>query len=622
MSGRSHTFMVLGAARRSVAVVILMILLATVACYDAPGTVAFAHDTSFGFIRAVPAGGASPFTSAGPQPPVVYGGGPLMLSTKLYLIFWGAAGAFPSGYTMPIIQFAKDLQTDESLTTDEFSVVEQYTDGTGAHITSNVTYDGDVFDTTSYPALDTSEGCTTALEPCVTDDQIQAEILNQIKLKNWPTDLASAPQAEYLMYTPEDVTSCDGIGDCSAVGNDQFCSYHGQITGITPGNRVATYANLPYLSDCDSGQAPTGVGGNVNADGTLDSEIHELVESATDPAGNAYLDSAGNEIADKCTYPVVSSQQDTYGAPLGGSLTASTAFNQLIGGHAYYTQQIWSNAPTKTPPSTAPAGCVQRTGPSPSFTGPATAQTGRAISFDASGSYDIDEPITRYAWDFGDGSPIDTTSGMNASHVYTKAGTYHVSLTVTDSSGSTNASTQTQVIVISGPPMPAVTHLSTSEGPTAGGTKLTITGLDLEGVSHVDFGSKSALAFSDISATKVSATAPPGTGTVDLTVKGPGGTSTAVNADHFTYLAKPDVTKVFPARGPAAGGTKVTISGSGFLHATRVSFGSKAVSKFAVRSNASIAVSSPAGSGTVDIVVTTPGGVSTKVSRDKFKFVS
>jgi len=456
------------------AVVVLAITLAFLTSGSAQGRVVFLHGRAYGITPAPRARGASggrlvpgiqrisPLTFGGPQPPVTYGGGSLMISSKLYLIFWGPEGSFPSSYTEPIIQYARDLQTDESLTTDEFSVAEQYTNGEGAHISGKVTFGGDVFDKAAYPSLEESEGCTRALAPCVTDKQIQAEIVNQIKANGWPTDPASAPEAQYLIYTPKGTATCMGIGECSP---KEYCAYHGQITGISPGGKVATYSNLPYVQECDSEQAPSGVGGNADADGTLDSEIHELVESATDPSeSTGYTDSKGYEVADKCVETEAGplSPPETYGTPLGGSLSEFTAFNQLIGGHSYYTQQIWSDAPTKTPASTEAAGCVARIGPTPSFTAPASGQTGHLVSFDGTGSYDISEPITGYAWTYGDGTPIDTSSGASTSHFYSKAGTYQVTLTVTDGSGSTNASTQTLPITISGPTVTAPTALITS----------------------------------------------------------------------------------------------------------------------------------------------------------------
>jgi|GEM_PF-746722 len=57
------------------------------------------------------------------------------------------------------------------------------------------------------------------------------------------------------------------------------------------------------------------------------------------------------------------------------------------------------------------------------------------LNFDASHSTDVDGTITRYAWDFDDNT---TTTGMTATHRYTQAGVYHVTLTVTDNGNLTN----------------------------------------------------------------------------------------------------------------------------------------------------------------------------------------
>lgn len=68
-------------------------------------------------------------------------------------------------------------------------------------------------------------------------------------------------------------------------------------------------------------------------------------------------------------------------------------------------------------------------------------------SFDASGSEDTDGSIVSYAWDFGDG---EAGSGVSAAHTYASAGTYVVTLTVTDDDG---ASTQVaQDVTVTDPP--------------------------------------------------------------------------------------------------------------------------------------------------------------------------
>ena len=61
--------------------------------------------------------------------------------------------------------------------------------------------------------------------------------------------------------------------------------------------------------------------------------------------------------------------------------------------------------------------------------------TNLVASFDGSASTDSDGTITGYAWTFGDNA---TGSGVKTTHTYASAGTYTVSLKVTDNAGGTN----------------------------------------------------------------------------------------------------------------------------------------------------------------------------------------
>jgi PKD repeat protein len=79
---------------------------------------------------------------------------------------------------------------------------------------------------------------------------------------------------------------------------------------------------------------------------------------------------------------------------------------------------------------------------------------GLSASFDGTDSQDPDGRIASYAWDFGDGG---SDTGATSSHLYTTPGTYHVTLTVTDDQGATNAITHDVT----------VTGLSTNQSPTA-----------------------------------------------------------------------------------------------------------------------------------------------------------
>ncbi|MGZ4756603.1 MAG: PKD domain-containing protein [Acidimicrobiia bacterium] len=82
--------------------------------------------------------------------------------------------------------------------------------------------------------------------------------------------------------------------------------------------------------------------------------------------------------------------------------------------------------------------------PTASFT---TSVQNLTASFNAGGSSDPDGQITSYAWNFGDGAQ---GTGVAPQHTYAAAGTYTVTLQVTDNQGATN-STSAQV---SAPPSP------------------------------------------------------------------------------------------------------------------------------------------------------------------------
>jgi PKD repeat protein len=82
--------------------------------------------------------------------------------------------------------------------------------------------------------------------------------------------------------------------------------------------------------------------------------------------------------------------------------------------------------------------------PQPSFfASPSSAAENDVVFFDASASRD-DGQIASYAWNFGDG---DTGSGRQRSHSYELAGTYQVTLTVTDDRGLSASTAPTPFVV-------------------------------------------------------------------------------------------------------------------------------------------------------------------------------
>lgn len=133
-------------------------------------------------------------------------------------------------------------------------------------------------------------------------------------------------------------------------------------------------------------------------------------------------------------------------------------------------------------PGISPAVCT--TNPVPSFrASPSPAPPGTAVAFDASGSI---EPkpgatLTRYEWDFGDGTPAQTTTSPTVTHTYAARGQVTVRLSVTDSANETGTTTlpltvtRPPTVSLSATPNPAqalvpVALSATASDPDPGGS--------------------------------------------------------------------------------------------------------------------------------------------------------
>lgn len=139
----------------------------------------------------------------------------------------------------------------------------------------------------------------------------------------------------------------------------------------------------------------------------------------------------------------------------------------------------------------------------------------------------------------------------------------------------------------------AVAALVPNAGPPAGGTVVMIHGAGLANPTSVSFGGTPATSFTSVTPDSVRAVAPAGTGTVDVTVTTPVGTSEVTPGDQFTYTNGPIVTDVQPRTGPPAGGATVAISGLQLTGATGVSFGGTPAKSFTVNSDTSITAVAP-----------------------------
>ncbi|MGW7008845.1 IPT/TIG domain-containing protein [Streptomyces sp. NPDC054933] len=148
-----------------------------------------------------------------------------------------------------------------------------------------------------------------------------------------------------------------------------------------------------------------------------------------------------------------------------------------------------------------------------------------------------------------------------------------------------------------------------NSGPAAGGTLVTLTGLGLNSATQVLFGSSPAtIVGGDFLGFTLQVIAPPGTGTLPVTVTTPSGTS---NSALYTYTGPPPppptAVSIVPTSGPTAGGTLFMITGTN-LTGGSVTFGGTPAIVLATSATQIFGLNPAHAAGNVAVVVTTPSG--------------
>lgn len=165
---------------------------------------------------------------------------------------------------------------------------------------------------------------------------------------------------------------------------------------------------------------------------------------------------------------------------------------------------------------------------------------------------------------------------------------------------------------------PVITDVDPDTGSTSGGTAVTITGRNFTSPASVTFDGIAATSIAVTSSTTITAVTPAhAAGLVTVAVSTGSGTDSEPYAFTYTTTASPTVTSLSPTSGNA--GTSVTIKGTNFSGATKVTFGGVSAT-FSVTANNTIVATVPAGTplGTVDVRVTTPAGTSPNTAADDF----
>ncbi|WP_329538720.1 IPT/TIG domain-containing protein [Streptomyces sp. NBC_01358] len=154
---------------------------------------------------------------------------------------------------------------------------------------------------------------------------------------------------------------------------------------------------------------------------------------------------------------------------------------------------------------------------------------------------------------------------------------------------------------------PVLTSVAPNTGPAAGTNSVALNGSQFTGAIAVMFGSAAALSFTVNTPSTITAAVPPGTGTVNVTVRTPAGLS---NTIPYTYAPTPALSTIAPSQGPTSGGTSVVLTGTGLTGTTAVTFGSTPATSYTVNSATQITAVTPAGTSVVAVTATTVGGTS------------
>jgi len=572
---------------------------------------------------------------------LVYGGGPVLHTTDPYLVFWDPSSAISATSRHVMTQYFTDAAQDSSNPSDVYAyrILSQYTDSGGSSAQGQTFSAGAqvINDAQAYPSVDTGT-CTSSEQSgyahCITDNQIHTEVTRLINADHLPTGTGTNAPI-YFVVTPENVNVCiNGGQGCSS---DTFCAYHSSYPG--PSSSTVIYASIPFTlgADCqDAGPVypPTQEPNGDVADVITDNMSHENAESVTDPLGNAWLTTNGEEVADQCEAYGPNDPNDPSGDPtsmdaympeLGGSQPDGTLYDQLINGDPYFTQTLWSNSTNN---------CEATAMISPAFTAPASIAAEASARFDPTASSSTDG-YSSTTWNWGDGSANTVTAGAPAAtnHTFSTAGTYTVTLRLVDAGG--RSAQVSHTVTVGSPPTVAF-----SESPTVAETGAPIAfsgsasdpnqGQSITGYSW-NFGDGSP---AGTGAALSHAYAAPGTYPVTLTTTGSEGFTASV-VHTVTVVAVPVALPALSTAPPVAG-SPVSFNGgfsTGGISAWAWNFGDGATGSGATPQHTyakpgtytvTLTVTDPAGftaSQSLPVTVVAPGkitGVSVKRIRGRY----
>ncbi|MCW3014125.1 MAG: Bacterial Ig-like domain protein [Solirubrobacterales bacterium] len=294
-------------------------------------------------------------------------------------------------------------------------------------------YGFDTFDSYGYPGGLSLAPISDVAAVQITADSTTPSVGSQDCFTAAVTDQGEQPVAGVRVdFDAAGSNNASGFAVADDQGQARFC-YTGDhagpddvtaAIGTVDDTTTVTWAEgngAPHAAFTDTPQAPVS-GDPVAFDGTPSSDDHGI---------ESYVWDFGDGTTGTGSMP-----EHTYTKP--GTYAVKLTVTDAAG----LTDTVTHEVTVANQPPTARFGAT-----------PDAPHAGTLVAFDGSASSDPDGEITKYEWDFGDGT---TGTGPKPEHTYTKPGTYEVTETVTDDTGTTGTVTHT-VTVANQPPTAAFT---------------------------------------------------------------------------------------------------------------------------------------------------------------------
>lgn len=236
-----------------------------------------------------------------------YHGGPVMLGPHhVYFIWYGNWSANNATTILP--KFITNLNN-----TAYFNINSTYSDGSGNSIDHTLSLEGQVFDNYSHGTVLSDQGVVGTVSAALQNGSLPAD-----------------PDGLYFVLTSSDVDQKGAGGEFCI----NFCGFHNHATLSGTDIKYSFVGNAARcLSSCAASNLGIGPNGNAGADAMANVMAHELNEAVTDPDLNAWFDSSGEEVGDKCNFNFGPEFTAPNGAPA----------NVTLGDREFLIQRSWIN---------------------------------------------------------------------------------------------------------------------------------------------------------------------------------------------------------------------------------------------------------------------------------------